>query len=145
MVPNLLQKFDLEERKGDIEAVVRDNTFMAELQASVSVHWLAIVLVIVLATNNSSFGHGKSCWCMAEPRRWNSTHTYAARGKTVGKHLCRTWRLAWFCAGADCAAHRGARHLLAALLLPPAPAQGDAHAARSARRPRRRAARGRGV
>lgn len=30
-----LQTFDLEERKSDIEAVVRDNTFMAELQARI--------------------------------------------------------------------------------------------------------------
>jgi hypothetical protein len=30
----LMQTFDLAEKKADIDAVVRDNTFMAELQAS---------------------------------------------------------------------------------------------------------------
>jgi hypothetical protein len=108
-----MQTFDLEKSKADIEAVVRDNTFMAELQVRTPDPQVMFVC----------FDH-----CIGSVLLL--LHGHQAR-------LCQCLKKSCIApAGAHRATYCGARHVLAALLLPAAPAEGGGRAACRAGSPR---------
>ena len=117
-----MQTFDLEKSKADIEAVVRDNTFMAELQVRTPDPRVMFVC----------FDH-----CIGSV-------LLLLRGHQA--RLCQCLRKSCIApAGAHRATHCGARHILATLLLPAAPAEGGRRAACRAGSPRLGTARRRGT